>query len=274
MIKVISILFALATLCSCSSVTVTEDSRQQKVVDHTVSAILLSDDMCFKMCVLKYAFYDNDPLWERGLRRLIRDEEWVFAKVNYIDFYLDNVPPDDKEYVDSLIAYVKTDPVAIEESEFWAGYDRIVDFWSRYHAEQEAAALKARQDAIPYDSSISDEDALNIAEATFRYQFEHNGSAVQQDAPAYFLSLFGHDPSDRFLTRFSNNNPKVRSGSEFEIGAGLRFSVSKIKRIDATTVEVSGGYYEAQLSASGCQYTVEFVDGQWVVTKRKLLYIS
>jgi hypothetical protein len=131
-----------------------------------------------------------------------------------------------------------------------------------------------KQEPPPYDKSISDTEALDIAEATFRYQFEHNASGAQQKANAYFISLFKKDPSPDFLKRFANNKPQVKNGSEFKIGNGLAFRVGTIKRVSKTKVEVSGGYYEAGLSSSGNTYFVEKKDGKWTVTGNKMHWIS
>ncbi len=126
----------------------------------------------------------------------------------------------------------------------------------------------------PYDKSITDAEALDIAEVTFRYQFEHNASGAQQKAQAYFLSVFNKDPSPEYLKRFEGNKPPVKNGSEFKIGNGLAFRVGAIKRVSETKVEVSGGYYEAGLSSSGNTYFVEKKDGKWVVTEDKMHWIS
>lgn len=126
----------------------------------------------------------------------------------------------------------------------------------------------------PYDKSITERQALDIAEATFRYQFEHNASGQQQKAPAYFLSLFGKDPAEAFLKRFEGHKPPVKKGSEFKIGKGLLFRVARIKRVSDAKVEVSGGYYEAGLSSSGNTYVVEFKNGKWVVTRDRMHWIS
>ena len=128
--------------------------------------------------------------------------------------------------------------------------------------------------APPYDKTISDAEALDIAETTFRYQFTNNASGAQQNAKAYFLSLFTKDPSPSFLKRFSKHKPPVKNVSEFEIGKGLKFRVNSIRRLDKTKVEVSGGYFEGGLSSSGCTYTVELKDKKWVVTQRKMKWIS
>jgi hypothetical protein len=126
----------------------------------------------------------------------------------------------------------------------------------------------------PYDNTISDVQALDIAEATFRYQFLHNASGQQQKAPAYFLTVFGKDPDAAFLKRFDQHKPPVEKGTDFAERKGLKFRVERIKRVSATKVEVSGGYYEGGLSSSGNTYFVEIKDGKWVVTGDKMHWIS
>ncbi len=128
--------------------------------------------------------------------------------------------------------------------------------------------------AAPYDAAITEAQAQDIAEATFRYQFAHNVSAQKQKAPAYFLRLFDKDPSPEFLNRFKNHKPPVKKGAEFVIGKGLKFFIERIKRVSETKVEVSGGYYEGYESASGNTYTVELKDGKWVVTSDKMVEIA
>jgi hypothetical protein len=125
-----------------------------------------------------------------------------------------------------------------------------------------------------YDSTLSAAQAMDIAEATFRYQFAHNASGQQQNAPAYFLTLFGHDPDPEFLARFKDHKPPVQKGSDFAEGKGLKFRVANIKRLSDTKVEVSGGYYESGLSSSGNTYLLEFKDGKWAVSGEKFRMIS
>jgi hypothetical protein len=115
---------------------------------------------------------------------------------------------------------------------------------------------------------------LDICEAVFRYQFKHNASMVQQNAKAYFIRVFKQDPSDEFLARFTGNIPPVKKGSEFAIGQGLVFCIRSIDRIDENTVQVSGGYYEAELSSSDSVYTVVRRNGRWVVENDEMQWIS
>ena len=126
----------------------------------------------------------------------------------------------------------------------------------------------------PYDRSISEPEALDIAEATFRYQFQNNASGSKQKQKAYFLTLFEKDPTEDFLNRFQGNIPTVKKGSEFEVGNGLKFNVHWIKRINKTKVKVSGGYYEGFVSSSGNTYYLKKKNGEWIVTKDIMHWIS
>lgn len=54
----------------------------------------------------------------------------------------------------------------------------------------------------------------------------------------------------------------------------LIFRVTSIKWKSDTEVDVSGGYYEAGLSASGNTYTVKKEKGKWKVTNDKMHWIS
>jgi hypothetical protein len=139
------------------------------------------------------------------------------------------------------------------------------------------AADKARQDQ---------ED--DIREAVFRYQFDHNASGQQKTAKVYFLGVGekSTNPSDDFMKRFANHKPPVRkaSASHFVRGEGLldkktgerglAFRATNIQWISDTEVEVSGGYYEAELSSSDNTYTLKKEDGKWKVTKDKMNWIS
>ncbi|MEW6743970.1 MAG: hypothetical protein AB1486_14560 [Planctomycetota bacterium] len=97
---------------------------------------------------------------------------------------------------------------------------------------------------------------------------------MQSSAPAYFLSIEGEDPPEGFLQRFDGNRPPVLPGSSFRKGAGLLFRVDGIKDITPTVVDVAGGYYEAELSASGNTYRLELRDGSWIVVSDRMHWIS
>jgi hypothetical protein len=127
----------------------------------------------------------------------------------------------------------------------------------------------------------------DIQEATFRYQFLHNASGLKQNAQFYFLSLGekNADPSDEFMKRFAGHKPVAKKRSQSTGGAGgikdketggsgLIFTVSKIKWVSETEVEVEGGYYEAGLSASGNTYYLKKEKEKWAVTKDVMHWIS
>jgi hypothetical protein len=129
----------------------------------------------------------------------------------------------------------------------------------------------------------------DIREAVFRWQFEHNASGQQQKAKVYFLQIGEKDkgdPSDQFMKRFVQHKPSVRKVSQCAADTrkgvldkqtgekGLIFRIAAIEWKSDTEVAVSGGYYEAGLSASGNTYTVKKVDGKWTVTKDEMHWIS
>lgn len=70
-------------------------------------------------------------------------------------------------------------------------------------AEQRDAKLQHAliMDMIWFEGSRH-EDLVRICEVVFRHQFTHNASAVQQKAPAYFLSVDGKDPPVALLNAF------------------------------------------------------------------------
>jgi hypothetical protein len=136
------------------------------------------------------------------------------------------------------------------------------------------AGTAGKAAAAPYDATITKAQALDIAEAVFRHQFARNVATQEPKTPAYFLGLFGKDPSPEFLSRFKNHKPPVKKQAEFVMGSGLKFFVDRIKRVSKTKVEVSGGYFEGLMSASRNTFTVELKNGKWIVTRDKLEQIS
>jgi hypothetical protein len=131
---------------------------------------------------------------------------------------------------------------------------------------------------------------LDIREATFRYQFDHNRSALKQNANSDYLAIAvankKTDPDDAFMKRFAGNKPPVKRHSECEVSPkkgivdkktgerGLIFLSGAIKWVSDSEVEVSGGYHEGNLSASGNIYHLKKVDGKWKVTKDVIQWIS
>jgi hypothetical protein len=140
-------------------------------------------------------------------------------------------------------------------------------------------------------------------EAVFRHLFEHNGSAVQKKAPAYFLTIDGKNPSGAFLARFKRHTPPVGPGSrfapvfnkvpklatvlrrgdssekqklqpEYPYGKGLLFRVAKVRMADEDNFEMTGGYYEGNMSSSSRQHRAKWIDGRWKVEPFGILTIS
>jgi hypothetical protein len=123
----------------------------------------------------------------------------------------------------------------------------------------------------------------DVREAVFRYQFDHS-DAVK----VIFISVGenGGDPSDEFMKRFADHKPPVRkeSSSHFVIHKGVldkktgergvTFFVRHIRWISDTEVEVTGGYFFAELGASVNVYTVKKSDGIWKITKEELKAVA
>ncbi len=108
----------------------------------------------------------------------------------------------------------------------------------------------------------------DVAEAVFRYQFQHNASTIQQGADRYCLSLFGdRQPDAAFLHRFDGNHPPVVRADQCQRGSGhdLFFRVQRLDWRSDTEVWVSGGYWETTLSSATESYRVRFKNGRWVV---------
>lgn len=117
----------------------------------------------------------------------------------------------------------------------------------------------------------------DIAEAVFRYQFQHNASAIQQGADHYCLSLPGErSPDADFLHRFDGNHPPVLRADECQRGSGhdLFFRVQRLEWRSDTEVWVSGGYWEGNLSSSRESYRVRFKNGKWIVDGARTEAIS
>ncbi len=129
-----------------------------------------------------------------------------------------------------------------------------------------------------------------ILESVFRYQFEHNASGRKTTAAAYCLAVVGEDgsegaPSAELLGRFAVHNPPVHPISSCRTdlsaahdkasgGYALVFFAGPIRWSSKRRVELEGGYYEANLSASRNRYTLVLEDRQWMVVKDVLEVIS
>jgi hypothetical protein len=111
-------------------------------------------------------------------------------------------------------------------------------------------------------------DEQDIAEAVFRYQFDHNASSIQNKAARYCLSFPGdRSPGEAFIQRFAGNQPPVASAEECERvgGKNLYFRVQRYDWRKDDEVWVRGGYSEGRCSSSAEAFRVVRQNGRWVV---------
>ena len=128
--------------------------------------------------------------------------------------------------------------------------------------------------AAPVSRAEAEED---IAEAVFRYQFDHNASGIQKKAARYCLSLPGdRSPGEAFLQRFQGSQPPVASAEECGRvgGKNLYFRVQRFDWRKDDEVWVRGGYFEGNLSSSIEAYQVVLQKGRWVVKGSRMEMIS
>ena len=131
----------------------------------------------------------------------------------------------------------------------------------------------------------------DIREATFRFLFGKNASSLQQNAKVYFLTIGNlsktqsQDPDEAFMKRFADHQPRVARRSDAKESPdgvtdkitgerGLIFNVGEIQWISDREVQVSGGYFEAGLSASGNTFYLRKKNGKWEVQREKMHWIS
>jgi hypothetical protein len=121
----------------------------------------------------------------------------------------------------------------------------------------------------------------DIREAIFRYEMKDRASII-------FLDINNQDPSDSFMSRFSDvklpikkmsaiapaKKPLQRWIHDRETGKpGVALSVGKIAWTSDHEVIVAGGYFCGSLCAGGDFY-VTIRDGRWVVEKFDLKVVS
>lgn len=127
----------------------------------------------------------------------------------------------------------------------------------------------------------------DIRAMVLRYQFDHNGSSHQKSVSAFCIKIDSADPADAFMQRFFDSTPPVVKGSncgwndskthivDKRTGEqALIFISGKIIRIDSATVEVHGGYQEANESASGNTYTLKKSGDVWTVVSDQMNWIA
>ncbi len=145
-------------------------------------------------------------------------------------------------------------------------------------------------DRAPYSGTNSAEE-LDILEAVFRYQFEHNmlGAGALGRLDHLFLALgpeSAHvDPPAELLARFAGHSPPIepvsaadRSGGgayhRTSRGRGVIFRVERLRPIESGCFDVDGGYFSNGKSASGNTYRVRLRKGSWTVVADGMWWIS
>ncbi|PQO30721.1 hypothetical protein C5Y96_14770 [Blastopirellula marina] len=130
----------------------------------------------------------------------------------------------------------------------------------------------------PYDTwSISDEEALDVAEAILRYQIENEVSGRKAKRGQWLFMVFGDVPSAEFTARFHEFPQVIKSYSEVDPGGDtVIFMVKSAKRFDDTTILAIGKVYGGNdsqdkplIGLAGDEdlngYRVEQNDGVWEV---------
>jgi hypothetical protein len=137
----------------------------------------------------------------------------------------------------------------------------------------------------------STDDVRAIQVAVLEYQFTRNHSGLKDSARVYCVEVtddkFGTaDPAPVVIKQLNARNERVRAGSSCSVNAdslvverssgkqGIMFRIGQLTWESATEAAIEGGYYEANLSASGNTYHVKKVNGAWVVTADELSWIS
>ena len=157
---------------------------------------------------------------------------------------------------------------------------RFITFFVPFMILSSACAQNSAPPDTPQGSTSPASRAAaedEIAEAVFRYLFEHNASGMQKAAEKYCLSLPGEKmPGAAFLQRFEGNKPPVLAADQCDrkSGKNLFFRVQKFDWRKDGEVWVRGGYYEGNLSSSIELFQVVNENGKWVVKGARMEAIS
>jgi len=103
----------------------------------------------------------------------------------------------------------------------------------------------------------------------------------------FFIEIQGKDPSDDFISRFSDlprvikkiSSEKPAKGPHTPVDkpsgrTGIIFSVDSIRWQSKDLAEVEGGYYCGGLCAAGITFTVERANGKWLIKSSRMNWIS
>lgn len=127
------------------------------------------------------------------------------------------------------------------------------------------------QPQVPYDTwSISEEEALNAAEATLHHQFEQADKNRDARKKKWLVLVYGESASPEFLARFAKRSNLIEDVGDENLAPGQAalFAIQHAKRIDDTTMSVTTSTIGVDASAVGPaieDFIVVFKDGKWQV---------
>ncbi len=125
-----------------------------------------------------------------------------------------------------------------------------------------------------------------VRAAVLRYQFRHVPPLTDGPARVYYVRILGRDPAPAFLARFKDHDPPVRPASAARTNApggivgradgkpGILFSVGRVRWLDASHADVTGGYVERRRATSGDLYEVSRRGKHWMVTGDMMRQLS
>jgi hypothetical protein len=112
------------------------------------------------------------------------------------------------------------------------------------------------------------DDDRDLVEQAFRHMIPGGTNS----GSVYFLSLDSERPAqftidDAFIARFKDVRQALRKGSDWKAGAGTKLSVSLVRWISNTRVELAIEFYRSGREGSGYSCVFEFKNGRWQFEK-------
>ncbi len=89
-----------------------------------------------------------------------------------------------------------------------------------------------------------------------------------------FLALAGKDPSPEFLERFARHPATFRKMSEWRLGKGGLYKVSRVEWLTRDRCRVLGGYFADGLAAAENEYFLKRGCCGWEIYQERGLWIS
>jgi hypothetical protein len=155
--------------------------------------------------------------------------------------------------------------------------------WTAPTVEHTARALSARE--------------LDVAEAAFRYLFEHYPQAEQPDVPRAVFCIAWRSEQRRGPARWSDTPPQLvrrlanlpvrvlaysrcgqgRGDSVFDVAAnrqGIAYALTSIRCRTRSACVVDGGYRVVMEEAASYNLDLILQNGRWVVTRDQMNWIT